>query len=158
MLSIYIYASINYRSYSLNTPLAWSASPLPNNLLGIDELSAVYRRSKQRAVIDTTTPTTPTTTTPTTDATYAATPLTDRSKITRLLSSSSSSSRIIRYYSNDKSAESNDTSDDDSRSSNSNSSSRRRRSDEKTQQSDRLDGMTVCLIALDEGFRELQAL
>ena len=158
MLSIRIYASINYRSYSLNTPLAWSASRLPNNLLGIDELSAVYRRSKQRAVIDTTTPTTPTTTTPTTDATYAATPLTDRSKITRLLSSSSSSSsssRIIRYYSNDKSAESNDTSDDDSRSSNSN---RRRTSDEKTQQSERLDGMTVCLIALDEGFRELQAL
>lgn len=151
MLSIRIYASINDRSYSLNTPLAWSASRLPNNLLGIDELSAVYRRSKQRAVIDATTTITPTTTTPTTDAT---TPSTDRSKSTRPLSSSS---RIIRYYSNDRSAESNETSDDDSRSSN-NNSNRRRTSDKKTQQSDRLDGMTVCLIALDEGFRELQAL
>jgi len=132
------------RSYSLNPPLAWSASRIPSTLLGIDELSAVYHRSKHRSVVvDATTTTTTTTTTPSTS-------LNDRSRSTRPLSSSSSlsksASRIIRYYSKDRSVESDGTIDDSTR------------SDEKTQRSESLDGMTVCLTALDYDFRELQAL
>jgi hypothetical protein len=130
------------RSYSLNPPLAWSASRIPSTLLGIDELSAVYHRSKHRPVVVDATLTT-TTTTP------SSTSLNDRSKSTRPLSSSSlskSASRIIRYYSKDRSVESDGTIDDSTR------------SDEKTQHSESLDGMTVCLTALDDDFRELQAL
>ena len=128
------------RSYSLKPPLAWSASRLPSTLLGIDELSAVYHRSKHRSVV---VDATNTTTTPPSTSLY------DRSKSTRPLSSSSSSksaSRIIRYYSKVRSAESDGTFDDSMR------------SDEKTQHSERLDGMTVCLTAMDDDFRELQAL
>jgi hypothetical protein len=132
------------RSYSLNPPLAWSASRLPSTLLGIDELSAVYHRSKHRSVVVDATLTTTTTTPPSTS-------LNDRSRSTRPLSSSSSSlsksaSRIIRYYSKDRSVESDGTIDDSTR------------SDEKTQHSESLDGMTVCLTALDDDYRELQAL
>jgi len=135
------------RSYSLNPPLAWSASRLPSTLLGIDELSAVYHRSKHRSVVVDATLTTTTTTT-----TTPSTSLNDRSRSTRPLSSSSSSlsksaSRIIRYYSSkDRSVESDGTSDDSTR------------SGERTQHSESLDGMTVCLTALDDDFRELQAL
>ena len=132
------------RSYSLNPPLAWSASRLPSTLLGIDELSAVYHRSKHRSVVVDATLTTPPPPPPPSSS------LNDRSRGTRPLSSSSlskSASRIIRYYSSkDRSVESDGTFDDS------------RRSDEKTQHSESLDGMTVCLTALDDDFRELQAL
>ena len=144
IVSMFLCITINDdRSYSLNPPLAWSDSRLPSTLLGIDELSAVYHRSKHRSVV--VDATTITTTTP------PSTSLNDRSKSTRPLSSSSSSlsksaSRIIKYYSKDRSVESDGTIDDSTR------------SDEKTQHSESLDGMTVCLTALDDDFRELQAL